>query len=62
MIGVVPMISSDMARLMVGYYANSLPDLGEGVDSVGMSEAFQAIVLRAAEFGSLTRARVVVNM
>jgi len=61
-IGVVPVISSDMARIMIGYYANSLVDLGEGIDRVGMSEAFQAIVLRAAEFGSLTKARVIVNM
>jgi len=60
-IGVVPVLSGDMARIMIGYYAKSLADLGESIDSVGMSEAFQAIMLRAAEFGSLTKARAIVN-
>jgi hypothetical protein len=61
-LGVVPVVSGDMARLMVGYYAKTLVDLGEGIDRVGMSDAFQAIVLRAAELGTLTRARVIVTM
>jgi len=51
-----------MGRLMVGYYATSLVDLGEKIDRVGMSEAFQAIVVRAAELGTLARSRVVVNV
>ena len=61
-IGVVPVVSGDMGRLMVGYYATSLVDLGEKIDRVGMSEAFQAIVVRAAELGTLARSRVVVNV
>jgi len=61
-IGVIPVVSSDMSRLMVGYYASSLVDLGEKIDRVGMSEAFQAIVARAAEFGTLKRARVIANV
>ena len=62
MIGVVPVIADDMARLMIGYYANSLADLGDMIDRVGMSDAFQAITMRAAEFGTLMRARVLVNI
>lgn len=62
MIAVVPVISGDMGRFMVGYFANSLVDLGETIDSVGFSDAFQSIVLRAAELGSLTKARVLVNI
>ena len=61
-LGIVPVVSSDMARLMVGYYGTSLADIGEGIDRVGLSEAFQAIVVRAAELGTLTRARVVMNI
>jgi len=61
-IGVVPVIADDMARLMIGYYANSLADLGDMIDRVGMSDAFQAITMRAAEFGTLMRARVLVNI
>jgi hypothetical protein len=62
MIGVIPVFSSDMSRLLIGYYANSLTDLGELTDRVGMSEAFQAIVTRAAALGTLTKARVLVNI
>jgi len=61
-IGVIPVVSGDMGRLMVGYYAKSLVDLGEAIDRVGMSDAFQAIVVRAAELGTLTKARAVVNL
>jgi hypothetical protein len=61
-IGVIPVVSGDMGRLMVGYYASSLVDLGERIDRVGMSEAFQKIVTRAAEFGTLTKARAIVNV
>jgi len=61
-IGVVPVVSSDMARFMVGYYAKSLEDLGEAIDRVGMSETFQAIVVRAAELGTLTKARAIRNV
>jgi hypothetical protein len=62
MIGVVPVVSGDMARFMVGYYAKSLVELGEAIDRVGMSEAFQAIVVRAAELGTLTKARAIMNI
>jgi hypothetical protein len=61
-IGLVPVVSDDMGRLLVGYYASSLVDLGERIDRVGMSDAFQAIVARAAEFGTLTKARAIVNV
>jgi hypothetical protein len=61
-IAVVPVVSGDMARFMALYYANSLVDLGEGIDEVGFSDAFQSIVVRAAELGALTKARVLVNV
>ena len=61
-IAVVPVISGDMGRFMVGYYATSLIDLGERIDRIGFSEAFQAIAVRAAELGTLTKARVIVNV
>jgi hypothetical protein len=61
-IAVVPVISGDMGRLVIGYYASSLVDLGEGIDRVGFSEAFQAIVVRATEFGSPAKSRVLSNI
>jgi len=61
-LGVVPAISGDMGRLMVVYYATSLIDLGARMDRIGPSEAFQAILVRAAEFGKLTKSRVLTNI
>jgi hypothetical protein len=61
-VAVVPVIAGDMARLMVAYYAPSLVEAGERMDRTAASEAFQAIVLRAAEFGKLTRSRLLVNI
>ncbi len=62
LLAAVPAVSGDMARFMVAYYGTSLIDVGERMDRIGTSEAFQSIVVRAAEFGALTRARVLMNM
>ena len=58
----VPVFSSDMSRLIAGYYYRSPARLGEAIDGVGTSAEFQSIVTRAAAFGSLTRSRVLSNM
>ena len=58
-VAVVPVISGDMARFVVGYYLKSLDDLGETIDNLGFSDAFQAIAARAAELGELSKSRVV---
>lgn len=62
MIAIVPVLSGNMGRLMIGYYAASLVELGETVDRAIASEAFQAIVTRAAQFARLTKARALVNL
>lgn len=54
----VPVFSGDLARMMVVYYADSLTHLGETVDKIGMSEAFQSIVDKASEHGKLSNSRV----
>ena len=61
-VAAVPLFSSDMGRLIAGYYFRSPDHLGASIDGVGVSAEFQAIVARAAEFGSLTRSRVVMSM
>lgn len=61
-LAVVPVISGDMGRLMVVYYATSLIDLGARMDRIGPSDAFQAILVRAAEYGKLTKSRALANM
>ena len=60
-LGVVPAIDSDMGRLLIAYYAASLVELGQHMDKIGPSEAFNSILVRAAEYGKLTKSRVVVN-
>jgi hypothetical protein len=58
----VPVFSSDMGRLIAVYYYRSTGHLGAAIDGVGMSAEFQSIVARAAEFGSLTKSRVLMSM
>jgi len=62
MLAAVPVFSGDMGRLIAGYYFKSPSHLGVAMDGVGISAEFQSIVTKAAEFGSLTRSRVVMNM
>ena len=55
----VPVISSNLGRMIVGYYFRSMSDLGAGIDGARQSEAFQEIVLRANQLGTLSNSRVV---
>jgi len=61
MLAIVPVIAGDMGRLMIGYYAQSLVEMGKRIDQIGASEAFQSILVRAAEHGRLITSRVIVN-
>lgn len=62
MVAIVPVFAPQMDRLVVGYYSESIEHLGRNVDQYGMSEAFQAIVQKAARFGTLTSARVLADI
>jgi hypothetical protein len=62
MVALVPTISSAMARFMVVYYAKSLIEVGQNMDKLATSEAFQSILVRAAETGTLTKARVLATI
>jgi hypothetical protein len=59
---VVPVFSDDMSRMVAVYYLRSVADLGAVLDGVAQSPEFLSIVARAAEFGSLVKSRVVVNV
>jgi hypothetical protein len=61
-LALIPIISGDMGRFMVAYYAESLIDLGQHMDRIGTSDAFQSILVRAAEHGKLTKSRVLLNI
>lgn len=50
-----PIIGADLTRVAVVYSAADMIALGKGVDEVGMSEAFQAMVTEAAKLGTLDR-------
>ncbi|MDA8604241.1 hypothetical protein N9M21_07460 [Alphaproteobacteria bacterium] len=50
-----PVISSEMNRAFVVYSAADMVALGHGVDNVGMSEEFQAMVTEASKLGTLAR-------
>ena len=56
----VPVIASKMDMLFVSYAFADLAALGAGVDGVGISPEFQAIVARASEIGRLCEARITV--
>ena len=56
----IPVFAPEMDRLVITYYMNSLEDLGKTLDENAMSPAFQAVVVKAAQYGTLMSARVLV--
>lgn len=58
MSAVVPVFAPEMDRLTITYYMNSLEDLGKELDENAMSPAFQNVVTKAAQYGTLLTARV----
>jgi hypothetical protein len=58
MAAAVPVFASEMDRLVINYYLNSLEDLGKALDEHAMSEAFQNVVAKAAQYGTLLTGRV----
>ena len=57
-----PVIADDMTRMNVVYSAPDPVTLGKSIDEVGTSEAFQAILAKASELGTLDRASGLVTM
>lgn len=57
---VVPIFSGKMDALVVTYFFEDLVALGDAVDRIGMSEAFQAIVERSHELGRLFESRTTI--
>ena len=55
MLALVPLIASEMDRLVVSYYADSIEDLGEKMDKYGLSEAFAAAATKASHHGTVVR-------
>lgn len=62
MVATIPVFAPQMDRLVVAYYSESMEHMGRNLDQYGMSEAFQAVVQKAARFGQIIGARVVVEV
>ena len=45
-----------MSSMVIGYGAESMNHAGKGMDEMGMSEEYQAIVRKGAALGELYRA------
>jgi hypothetical protein len=57
---VVPVFAPEMDRLAINYYMDSLQVLGKELDENAMSTAFQNVVAKAAQLGTLISGRVLV--
>ena len=60
--GVAPVVSEDMTLILATYQFKSLTEYGVQVDKVGMSDAFQQIVNRAGELGTLVSSSVYMSI
>ncbi len=56
--GVAPVVSEDMTLILATYQFTSIADYGVQLDKVGMSDAFQQIVNKASELGTLVSSSV----
>ncbi len=59
---VVPLLATNMDRLVACYYFRDMSAMGEQIDRVGMSEEFQKIVIKASNAGTLISSRVLLNI
>ena len=55
----VPVLSDNMSALTVVYGFPDLRVFGEMVDTIGTSEAFQEMLVKASDLGTLRKARVI---
>ena len=53
------MIADKMDSLYVVYYYSSFESMGDIIDRIGMSEAFQNVVNKANEIGKLKASNVI---
>ena len=58
-LGLYPIIADKMDTLFVIYYYSSFESMGDIIDRIGMSEAFQNLVSKANEIGKLKASNVV---
>ncbi len=59
---VIPMVATNMDRLVACYYFPDMSSMEEQVDRVGMSQEMQNIVLKASSSGNLISSRVLLTV
>ena len=55
-VGALPVTGENLSSLTISYQFSSVNHWGEALDTGGMSDAFQALVAKAVEFGTLRSA------
>jgi hypothetical protein len=60
--GLLPVTSETMSSLSVSYQFRSMEHFGEALDTVGVTDEFQALVAKAAELGTLRSASMMVPL
>jgi hypothetical protein len=61
-VALVPFTGDNMSAMSVSYQFRSIEHFGEGADTVGASEAFRALVRKAAGIGTLRSALLMVPL
>ena len=61
-IGLLPVTGDDLSSMTVSYQFHSIDHWAETLDTLGVSEAFQALVAKASEFGTLRSSGVMVPL
>ena len=59
-VAIIPSVSAYMSMLHDLYQNNSPEEAGNAMDEVGMSEAFQKLVIRASQLGTLEKSTITV--
>lgn len=62
LVGLLPFSSDNMSSFSASYQFRSVEHLGEAVDTAGASEAFQAVIAKAAGLGTIRSAFMMVPL
>ena len=60
--GLVPVTGENLSSMTVSYQFRSIDHWAEALDTVGASDAFQALVAKASEFGTLRSAFMMIPL
>ena len=61
-IGLIPVTGENLSSMIISYQFRSIDHWGEALDTVGTSDAFQALVAQAGELGTLRSGFVMIPL